>query len=164
MKTVCLILAYLLIGYVNFFIFIWGLYFKQCLCEDTLKDALKNSFLDSCRDLQELDLNDSPDIFTVIVLIVGWPIILVFEVILFICVMITFSIKHIAKTILKKNNNPKPKDKKSKKSRSSKPSKNIKSVQDSNYNPVKVTLKMSEVVYNPPRKRIKKTSSPKGDN
>lgn len=163
MKTVCLILAYLLIGYVNFFIFIWGLYFKQCLCEDTLKDALKNSFLDSCRDLQKLDLNDSPDIFMVIVLIVGWPIILVFEVILFVCVMITFSIKHIAKTILKKSNNPKPKDKKSKKSISPKPSKNTKSVQDSNYNPGKVTLKMSEVVYNPPRKRIKKTS-PKGDN
>jgi hypothetical protein len=162
MKAVCLILAYLLIGYVNFFIFIWGLYFKQCLCEDSLKNALKNSFLDSCRDLQKLDLNDSPDIFTVIVLIAGWPIIVVFEVILFPCVMITFSIKHIAKTILKKSNNPKPKDKKSKKISNPKSSKNTKSVQEPNYNPDKVTLKTSEL-DNPPRKRIKKASS-KGDN
>lgn len=174
MKIFGIIVLYLLIGIVDFF----GLAFVLFLVDElhksvSFKEALKQSLIGACKELQELNLSDSSDIIMPIMIIIVWPLILFCEIIIVPCILCVYGIKRIAELVLDKMTKSETKDeniktevsakekktdetdKKYKKDKSPKPPKNTKSVRDPGYDPGEVTLKTSEV-DNPSRKRVKK--------
>lgn len=177
MKIFGFIILYLLIGIIDFFCFFCFVCIKDELHKsDSFKEGIKQALIETCKELQTLDLSDPSDIIMTVMITIIWPLILVCGIVIIPCTLCVYGIKRIAGAILNRLTKSETKDtingkmtpaekkefekavksyKEYKKTHSPKPPKNTRSVRDQDYDPGEVTLKTSKV-DNPSRKRVKK--------
>lgn len=103
MRIFVAILLYILFGIVNFYIFAFILSLMDEVKKNkSYKHLFKKALLNTCDEIEDIDLTDPGDIGAVLFFVLAWPAIVIFEVLYGIFVVFGMFLKFITGGLAKK--------------------------------------------------------------